>query len=58
MSMKTGCYYHFTFKTGCNPYIAFTKTERDRVIKKFKERGYKVIKIDSKMYVVNDIGKF
>lgn len=57
MSMKTE-YYHFTFKSGCNPYIAFSRTERDRVIKKFKSRGYKVIKIDNKMYFVNDIGKF
>ena len=57
MSMNTE-YYHFTFKSGCNPYIAFSRTERDRVIKKFKNRGYKVIKIDRKLYFVNDIGNF
>lgn len=57
MSMKT-VYYHFTFKSGCNPFIAFNVKARDKAINNFKSRGYKVIKIDNKFYFVNDIGKF
>lgn len=47
-------YYHFEYKSGANPYIAKTEKERDRILRKYKN---KVTKKDDKSFVIDDIEK-
>lgn len=47
-------YYHFEYKSGANPYIAKTEKERDRILRKYKN---KVTKKDDKSFVIDDTEK-
>lgn len=45
-------WYHFQYKSGANPYIAKTEKERDRLLRKYKD---KVEKVDETSFVVDDV---
>jgi hypothetical protein len=47
-------YYHFEYKSGANPYIAKTEKERDRILRKYKN---KVTKKNDKFFVIDDTEK-
>lgn len=47
-------YYHFEYKSGANPYIAKTEKERDRILRKYKN---KVTKKNDKSFVIDDTEK-
>ena len=47
-------YYHFSYTSGGNPYIAKTEKERDRIIKKHTRAGHKVAEIKTGFYIIND----
>ena len=47
-------YYHFSYTSGGNPYIAFTEKERDRIIQKHTRDGAKVIETQSGFYLIDD----
>lgn len=47
-------YYHFEYKSGANPYIAKTEKERDRLLRKYKD---KVKKVDDTSFVIDDVEK-
>ena len=42
----------FRYESGANPYIAKTKKEKEKIIKKYKNN---VVKIDNTNYFINDI---
>ena len=47
-------WYHFEYKSGANPYIAKTEKERDRLLRKYKD---KVKKVDDTSFVIDDVKK-
>jgi hypothetical protein len=47
-------WYHFEYKSGANPYIAKTEKERDRILRKYKNR---VTKKDENTFVIDDTEK-
>lgn len=49
-------WYHFSFKSGSNPYIATSDAEKVRMLKKYNG---KIIDIDTThmMFVIDDIEK-
>lgn len=47
-------WYHFEYKSGANPYIAKTEKERDRLLRKYKNR---VKKVDDTSFVIDDVEK-
>ena len=47
-------YYHFSYTSGGNPYIAKTEKERDRIIKKHTRAGDKVTEIKTGFYIIDD----
>lgn len=47
-------WYHFEYKSGANPYIAKTEKERDRLLRKYKD---KVKKVDDTSFVIDDVEK-
>lgn len=46
--------YHFDFLSGSNPYIAMTKKEKDRIIRKYKCRNVAVDEIKDGFYLIRD----
>ena len=47
-------WYHFTFKSGANPYICVTKQDAKRNVKHWKDKGYAVKKLENGFYEVDD----
>lgn len=47
-------YYHFSYTSGSNPYIAKTETERDRIIKKHETAGEIITELDTGYYLIDD----
>ena len=47
-------YYHFSYTSGGNPYIAKTETERDRIIKKHETAGDKLAEVSQGYYLIDD----
>lgn len=47
-------YYHFSYTSGGNPYIAKTEKERDRIIKKHENAGEVVTEIQTGFYTIDD----
>lgn len=48
--LKEG-FYHFEYTSGANPYVAFSKKERDRILRKYKG---KVEDLGDNHYLIND----
>ena len=49
-------YYHFSYTSGGNPYIAKTEKERDRIINKHRKAGDLVNEIKPGFYIIGDAG--
>lgn len=47
-------YYHFSYTSGANPYIAKTEKERDRIIKKHETAGEIVTETQNGFYIIDD----
>lgn len=47
-------WYNFEYKSGANPYVAKTEKERDRLLRKYKDR---VKKVDDTSFVIDDVEK-
>ena len=47
-------FYHFSYKSGGNPYIAKTEKERDRIINKHENAGDVVAEIKTGFYIIDD----
>ena len=47
-------YYHFSYTSGSNPYIAKTETERDRIIEKHETAGEIITELDTGFYLIDD----
>lgn len=54
-------WYHFSFTSGANPYIAKTEEEAKKKIRSWKRKGYEVTPfadgglVNIKSYIVKDI---
>ena len=40
-------WYHFSFASGGNPYIAMSASKKDSLIRKYRNRGAKVERIEN-----------
>ena len=47
-------FYHFTYTSGANPYIAKTDQERDRVLSEHETAGEVVAEVATGFYIVDD----
>lgn len=47
-------FYHFSYTSGANPYIAKTEKERDRVIRKHENAGDLVTETEPGFYIIDD----
>ena len=47
-------WYHFSFASGGNPYIAMSASKKDSLIRKYRNRGVKVERIENGFYLVHD----
>ena len=47
-------WYHFSFASGGNPYIAMSASKKDSLIRKYRNRGVKVERIEKGFYLVHD----
>lgn len=47
-------FYHFSYTSGGNPYIAKTETERDRIIKNHESNGEVVAEVQAGFYIIDD----
>ncbi len=45
---------HFTFTSGCNPYITTDDKKANAAIKRWRKNGFTVEKIQEGFYIVND----
>lgn len=47
-------FYHFSYTSGANSYIAKTEKERDRIIKKHESNGEVVAEVQAGFYIIDD----
>lgn len=48
---------HFSFTSGCNPYITKDEKAAEKAQKIWKKNGYSIEKIQEGFYLVDDRGK-
>lgn len=47
-------WYHFTFVSGSNPYIAKTEQESKKKLRHWKRKGFRVEELEKRFYLVYD----
>lgn len=47
-------WFHFSFTSGCNPFIATNEKTAKNAIRKFRRHGFRVEKIQQGFYLVHD----
>lgn len=47
-------YTLFTFKSGCNPFVAFTDCKRKEILRLFARKGYGIKHTAKDIYMIDD----
>ena len=46
--------YHFTYTSGANPYVAFSRNRKDSILRKYRKLGIKVENAGKQIYIIHD----
>lgn len=47
-------WYHFTFTSGANPYVAMDEKNAKKNIRHWKRKGFRVEELEKRFYLVYD----